>query len=51
MDCIIYSKLHVSGPCVGRPVQMRAMHRLCSSGLSPHDGGGGEQSHRWPFLP
>jgi len=38
MDCIIYSKL--SSPCAGGPVRVGAMHRLCSSGLSPNEGVG-----------
>ena len=49
MDCKSHSKL--SGPRAGGPVRVGAMHRFCSSGLSPSEGGRREQSHRRPFLP
>jgi len=42
MDCIIYSK--PLGPCAGGSVGVGAMHRLCSSGLSPNEGVRGAES-------
>ena len=48
MDCKTYSRL--SGPGAGGPVREGAMHRLCSSGLSPSEGVGGAESRAALFA-